>query len=367
MMMSNLPDDLVEEILSTVSLTSTRAMRSTCKKWNALTKDQSFTDKHIRMNVVAASGEREFLMIKFDKAYLIGVNLISKPLVDHPSHGSWSCCNDMVSTWLMNSVSKKIGASLLYISTAEGIWKNLLPRFKQDDAPRVYEIEQRLTCIQQGSLDVSAYYTELVTLWEEYKNYIELPVCTSGRCECNAAVLWERLQDRSRVTKFLMGLNESYEQTRRHILMLKPIPNMEEAYNMVTQDERQHIVSLKPPVKSDNVAFQTTGSYEGDPANGSYVVEPYEYVAAYNTYRPKSNRPMCTHCGKMGHMIQTCFKVHGYPHGFKYLNENNPGQGQNTQRPSFVHRGQANQNNQGQFYNQGQSTNQSFGPRSGTT
>ncbi|XP_010468330.1 PREDICTED: putative F-box protein At3g20705 [Camelina sativa] len=75
MMISNLPDDLVEEILSRVPLTSTRAMRSTCKKWNALTKDQSFTDKHIRMNVVAVSGEREFLMIKNYKAYLIGVNL----------------------------------------------------------------------------------------------------------------------------------------------------------------------------------------------------------------------------------------------------------------------------------------------------
>ncbi|XP_010420357.1 PREDICTED: putative F-box protein At3g20705 [Camelina sativa] len=75
MMMSNLPDDLVEEILSRVPLTSTRAMRSTCKKWNVLTKDQSFTDKHIRMNVVAAAGEREFLIIMNFKAYLIGVNL----------------------------------------------------------------------------------------------------------------------------------------------------------------------------------------------------------------------------------------------------------------------------------------------------
>lgn len=103
----------------------------------------------------------------------------------------------------------------------------------------MYEIEQRLINIQQGSLDVSAYYTELVTLWGEYKNYIELPVCTCERCECNAAFLWERLQERSRVTKFfLMGLNETYEQKRCHILMLKPIPSIEEAYNMVAQDER---------------------------------------------------------------------------------------------------------------------------------
>ena len=49
------------------------------------------------------------------------------------------------------------------MSTAESIWKNLMSRFKQDDAPRVFEIEQRLCNIQQGSLDVSAYYMELVT------------------------------------------------------------------------------------------------------------------------------------------------------------------------------------------------------------
>uniref|UniRef100_A0A0D2ZYF1 Retrotransposon gag domain-containing protein n=1 Tax=Brassica oleracea var. oleracea TaxID=109376 RepID=A0A0D2ZYF1_BRAOL len=112
-------------------------------------------------------------------------------------------------------------------------------RFKQDDAPRVYEIEQRLSTIKQGSKDVSAYYTELITLWEEYKNYIELPVCTCGKCKCNAAMLWEKLQQCSCVTKFLVGLNEVYDQMKRHILMLKPIPCIEEVYNMVAQDERQ--------------------------------------------------------------------------------------------------------------------------------
>lgn len=50
-----------------------------------------------------------------------------------------------MTTWLMNSVSKQIGQSLLFMSTAESIWKNILFRFKQDDAPRVCEIEQQLS------------------------------------------------------------------------------------------------------------------------------------------------------------------------------------------------------------------------------
>ncbi|KAG7556631.1 Retrotransposon gag domain [Arabidopsis suecica] len=232
--------------------------------------------------------------------------VIVKPPIDHRDYRAWSRCNDIVSTWLINSVDKKIGQSLLFIPTAEGIWNNLLTRFKQDDAPRIFDIEQKLSKIEQGAMDVSTYYTALLTLWEEHKNYVELPVCTCGHCECDAAMKWERMQQKSRVTKFLMGLNESYDQTRRHILMLKPIPTIEEAFNIVTQDERQK--NVKPPTRVDNVAFQSTNPMMND-AEGAYI-------AAYNTVRP-SQKPVCSHCGKVGHTVQKCFKILGYPPGYK--------------------------------------------------
>ena len=38
---------------------------------------------------------------------------IAKPSLNHHDYGAWSRCNDMIATWLMNSVSKKIGQSLL--------------------------------------------------------------------------------------------------------------------------------------------------------------------------------------------------------------------------------------------------------------
>ncbi|KAJ4894048.1 F-box/kelch-repeat protein [Raphanus sativus] len=44
---SDLSQDLIEEILSRVPLTSQRAVQSTCKQWNALYKDESFTKKHL--------------------------------------------------------------------------------------------------------------------------------------------------------------------------------------------------------------------------------------------------------------------------------------------------------------------------------
>ena len=43
---SDLSQDLIEEILSRVPLTSQRAPTSTCKQWNGFYKDESFTKKH---------------------------------------------------------------------------------------------------------------------------------------------------------------------------------------------------------------------------------------------------------------------------------------------------------------------------------
>ncbi|KAG7578041.1 F-box-like domain superfamily, partial [Arabidopsis thaliana x Arabidopsis arenosa] len=73
MMMSNLPKDLVEEILSRVPFKYLRAIRSTCKNWNDISKTRSFANKHI--DKAAVSGEKEFLMITQFNVFWVGINL----------------------------------------------------------------------------------------------------------------------------------------------------------------------------------------------------------------------------------------------------------------------------------------------------
>ena len=141
------------------------------------------------------------------------------------------------------------------------------------------------------------------------------------------------LQQRGRVTKFFMGLNDTYEQTRRHILMLKPIPTIEEASNIVAQDERQR--NLKPVVQTDAVTLQTTGP------TAAYI-DSMELAAAYNAYRPRGNRPLCTHCGQLGHTEAKCFKLHGYPPGYRPPSSGYQGQSYGAPQQSFTPRGQHN-------------------------
>ncbi|CAA7033002.1 unnamed protein product [Microthlaspi erraticum] len=60
MVMPYLPSELVEEILSWVPATSLKKLLSTCKQWNALLKDQRFTEKQLRR----APKQPQILMLK---------------------------------------------------------------------------------------------------------------------------------------------------------------------------------------------------------------------------------------------------------------------------------------------------------------
>ncbi|EFH61779.1 hypothetical protein ARALYDRAFT_898748 [Arabidopsis lyrata subsp. lyrata] len=74
-MMSDLPLDLEEEILSRVPATSFKRLRSTCRRWDALLKDQKFTEKHSRK----APKESMVLMLKEYRVCPISVNLNVTP------------------------------------------------------------------------------------------------------------------------------------------------------------------------------------------------------------------------------------------------------------------------------------------------
>ena len=51
------------------------------------------------------------------------------PLEDPVLAESWQCANDIVSTWILNSVSKDIAASVVYAESAAAIWKDIQDRF----------------------------------------------------------------------------------------------------------------------------------------------------------------------------------------------------------------------------------------------
>ena len=69
-----------------------------------------------------ARAVRKALLTKNKLGFIDGVLTLSSPLVSIPSAvQAWIRCDNMVGTWLTNSVSPRLQASIIYEDTALGI------------------------------------------------------------------------------------------------------------------------------------------------------------------------------------------------------------------------------------------------------
>ncbi|KAG7585940.1 F-box associated interaction domain [Arabidopsis thaliana x Arabidopsis arenosa] len=92
--MSNLPRDLVEEIVSRVPWKFMRSVRLTCKKWNALFKSRSFTKMHIGKEEAAARelGQTRMIVMIDYNVYLMGIVVNENPSTEYL--GKLTCLQD---------------------------------------------------------------------------------------------------------------------------------------------------------------------------------------------------------------------------------------------------------------------------------
>ena len=109
---------------------------------------------------------------------------------------------------------------------------------------------------------------------------------------------------------FLMGLNDSYAQVRGQLLLMDPLPPINKVFSLVTQEEHQRQVgsqSILATNSTNTMAF--AASHE---RSASYVSK-----GPNHSHFPKKERLFCTHCQYHGHIVEKCYKLHGYPPGFK--------------------------------------------------
>lgn len=92
----------------------------------------------------------------------------------------WNRCNDMIISWILNSLSREISSSVLYVETAHQLWTELVDRFGQSSGAKFYQIQKNLGEIVQGNSNVASYFTKLKTNWDELSAISVIPPCTCG-------------------------------------------------------------------------------------------------------------------------------------------------------------------------------------------
>lgn len=130
----------------------------------------------------------------------------------------------------------------IWLNTARDIWLNLKTRYSQGDAFRLSDLMEEFYAIRQGAVDVNQYFTNLKIVWDEIQVLKPTPNCDceplcNPNCKTLKAVQSHIATDY--VIKFVKGLYESLGQVRSQILMMKPLPNIDDAFSLVLQFERQ--------------------------------------------------------------------------------------------------------------------------------
>ncbi|XP_059431677.1 uncharacterized protein LOC132165206 [Corylus avellana] len=254
-----------------------------------------------------------------------------KPSVFESYYNAWVRCNDLVVSWILNSVSKEIYSTVIYITSAEVMWQDLKDRYSQRNGPRVFQLQKAISAVTQENSSVSQYFTRIKALWEELNNYRPISICNCCNCGRMKSIL--ELYSQEKVLQFLMGLNDSFSTVRAQILLTDPFPPINKVFSLIIQEEKQREITINS-LSHDTSALMTRTPIPNSVASpmpnpvASPICHSHDHAAymtkatssgpRFSKQNFKKDCPICSHCGLSGHIVEKCYKVHGFPPGFKF-------------------------------------------------
>ena len=85
---------------------------------------------------------------------------IEVPDEEDMNRATWERCNNIVHTWIINSISPSIAQSVVYIKNDIDMWNDLKDRFMRGDHIRVAQLQQQISDMKQGNKKIIEYFTE---------------------------------------------------------------------------------------------------------------------------------------------------------------------------------------------------------------
>ncbi|KAL0286577.1 UNVERIFIED_CONTAM: hypothetical protein Sangu_2727200 [Sesamum angustifolium] len=132
------------------------------------------------------------------------------------TYETWIRVDSMVTSWILNAISKRISKAFLYKKSSRQLWLDL---------------EERVSHANQS-----------LHLW-------------TGTCGFTRTTAED--DNLTKLVQFLMGLNDSYDSIRNQILVMDPFSSINNAYSMVLRVERHRLVNMQAANNSEGVALHT--------------------------------------------------------------------------------------------------------------
>ncbi|XP_031475998.1 uncharacterized protein LOC116247807 isoform X1 [Nymphaea colorata] len=210
-----------------------------------------------------------------------------EPAVKMGKYATWKEDNNIVMSWIMNSVQPDIAHSLAYYMTAKHMWTFLRQTYSYDkNVFKILQVEEELFKLQQGDMELSQYFALVKSSYEQLKGL---------RPPCQAC--YKTHYEPTMVAKFLAGLSPKFEVAKALMLTGAEIPDLAEAYNRLS---RLAVYLSQPQSEAPAAALAMSGGH-GQASRGR---------GSSHGARGQG-RFQCTYCGKFGHLEDRCWDKHG--------------------------------------------------------
>ncbi|XP_050137711.1 uncharacterized protein LOC126614131 [Malus sylvestris] len=185
---------------------------------------------------------------------------IAAPAATSPTYGAWLCKDQLVISWLLNSMERRIAEIFSYSESSMHLWKQVNEMY--------------------GNQNNVQHLARLTSMWNELDVY--RPHTT------DATVLTKRVEE-DKIVQLLASLGPEFEDLRSHILMNVELPSFTGVCAIIQREEvRKKVMSQE----TKDVVSETRVDVSSNNRNEGKIY--------------KGMRPECSYCDTLGHTRDKC-------------------------------------------------------------
>ncbi|KAG8650811.1 hypothetical protein MANES_07G076428v8 [Manihot esculenta] len=155
---------------------------------------------------------------------------------DTKLYEQWKRCDYVVTSWILNSISKDLVDGFIYTTSSRDMWNEISKRFEKSNESQIYELHRKISLItQENGLDEIG------------------PIEVLPLYSCGGSKAIDDVNNRNRFIQFLMGLNKNFNSIRDQILYLDPLPLINNAYSTALKHESQKEILSKRNYESTEI------------------------------------------------------------------------------------------------------------------
>ncbi|GJX28138.1 hypothetical protein Tco_0236217 [Tanacetum coccineum] len=182
----------------------------------------------------------------------------------------------------------------------------------------IYNMHYKIHTFTQSGMSLAEYYHKFNSQWRQYDSLVDLPKYT-----CDTIEKLKSHEQLIRLMQFLMVLDDVFSNVRSSILITEPLPDVKFAYATLSGDESHRVNNVHTMVNK----MGTSTAFVSKSNNEWSANRPSQNNQNKRFNRGPNPNLVYKHCNLIGHTVDRCFKLIGYPVGFK---KNSKGNNNNT-------------------------------------